>query len=117
MTPRLFDPRELVRVAEFIAENDSSEASFRTAVNRSYYAALLASREFLGVTGGRHIHSRVIGALRRYDQSAGTQLRRLESLRALADYDLEVQDPIRRDWQRNYQMARRLANFVLERLR
>jgi hypothetical protein len=38
------------------------------------------------------------------------------SLRVLADYDLEVQDPLRNDWQRNYQMARRLADFVLGRL-
>ena len=79
MTSQLFDPKELIRIAEFLAERDSSEASFRTAVNRTYYAALLASRQFLGVTGSRHIHSRVIGELRRYDQSAGTQLRRLES--------------------------------------
>ena len=116
MTSQLFDPKELIRIAEFLAERDSSEASFRTAVNRTYYAALLASRQFLGVTGSRHIHSRVIGELRRYDQSAGTQLRRLESLRALADYDIEVQDPLRRDWRRNYQFARRLAQSVLGRL-
>ena len=116
MNSRLFDPTELVRIAEFLAERDSSEASFRTAVNRTYYAALLASRQFLGVTGSRHIHSRVIGALRRYDQSAGTQLRRLESLRAIADYDIEVQDSLRRDWQQNYRFARRLAQSVLERL-
>ena len=111
-----FDPIEFFRIAESLATQDSSEASLRTAVNRFYYAALLASRESLQVSGGRHIHGRVIGELRRRDRYAGDQLEKLEVLRGLADYQMEVQGSIRSDWQGNYEMARRLSTFVLERL-
>ena len=111
-----FDPLEFLHVAESLAERDSSEASLRTAINRFYYTAFLTSREALQVSGARYIHGLVIGELRRHDRRAGDHLERLRALRGLSDYDLEVEDALRRDWQRNYRMARRLANFVLERL-
>ena len=82
-----------------------------------YYAAFLSAREFLGVTGRSRIHQRVIGELRTHDRVAANQLETLRSIRVVADYDLQVQDPLRNDWQRNYQFARRLAQFILERLR
>ena len=82
-----------------------------------YYAAFLSAREFLGVTGRSRIHQRVIGELRTHDRIAANQLETLRSIRVVADYDLQVQDPLRNDWQRNYQFARRLAQFILERLR
>ena len=81
-----------------------------------YYAAFLSAREFLGVTGRSRIHQRVIGELRTHDRIAANQLETLRSIRVVADYDLQVQDPLRNDWQRNYQFARRLAQFILERL-
>ena len=112
-----FDPLDLLRVAEFLAERDSSEASLRTAVSRTYYAVLLAVSDELGVARGRNIHSRAIGELERRDQYAGSQLQRLMVLRILADYELEVQDPYRTNWRLNYQMARRYANSVVNRLR
>lgn len=112
-----FDPLDLLRVAEFLAERDSSEASLRTAVSRTYYAVLLAVSDELGVERGRNIHSRAIGELERRDQYAGSQLQRLMVLRILADYELEVQDPYRTNWRRNYQMARGYANSVVNTLR
>ena len=117
MTTESFNPEEFRRIASLLVLNDSSEASLRTAINRLYYAAFLATRDALGVSGSRTIHGRVSGELRRYDRLAGERLERLFELRRLADYVLDVADPLRTDWQRNYQMARRLANFVLERLR
>ena len=108
---------EFVRVADLLASRHTSEASLRTGVDRLYYAAFLSAREFLGVSGRTRIHQRVIGELRTHDRMAAQQLETLRNIRVVADYDLDVQDPLRRDWQRNYQMARRLANFVLERLR
>ena len=111
-----FNPLELLGVAESIAERDSSEASLRTAVNRTYYGVMLAVREELGVAGGRHSHIRIIQALRERDRRAGDQLRRLMHLRVLADYDLDVQDPLRTDWRYNYRLARSFADFILGRM-
>ena len=112
-----FDPLDPLRVAEFLVERDSSEASLRTAVSRTYYGVLLAVTDSLGVSRGRNIHSRAIGALRRRDQYAGERLRRLMLLRILADYELEVQDPLRTNWRRNYRLARSFADLVIIRLR
>jgi hypothetical protein len=112
----IFDPIEFYRIAEFLAGQDSSEASLRTAVSRMYYAAFLASRDSLQVLGRRHVHGRVIGELRRHDRYAGDQLEKLEVLRGLADYQMEAQNSTRSDWQQNYLLARQLARFVLERL-
>lgn len=112
-----FDPLDLLRVAEFLAERDSSEASFRTAVSRTYYGVLLSARETFGVVGGRHSHNRIIQALRRRDRHAGDQLHQLKDLRVLADYDLDVRDPLRANWRRNYRMARSFADLVIIRLR
>ena len=114
---RSFDPLDLLRVAEFLAERDSSEASLRTAVSRTYYGVMLSARETFGVVGGRHSHNRIIQALRRRDRYAGDQLHQLKDLRVLADYELEVQDPLRTNWRRNYRMARSFADSVINRLR
>ena len=116
VTARGFDPLEFVGIADLLVSHPTSEAGLRTAVGRLYYAAFLSAREFLAVPGRTRIHQRVIGELRTHDRMAAQQLETLRRIRVVADYDLEVQDPIRTDWQRNYQMARRLANFVLERL-
>ena len=112
-----FDPLDLLRVAEFLAERDSSEASLRTAVSRTYYGVLLAVTDSLGVARGRNIHSRAIGEMLKRDRQAGLRLRSLMLLRILADYELEVQDPIRTDWRRNYRLARSFADSVINRLR
>ena len=111
-----FDPLELLRIAESLAERDSSEASLRTAVNRTYYGVMLAVREELGVVGARYSHDRIIHALRRRDRHAGEQLRQLKELRVIADYDLVIQDPLRTDWRYNYRLARAFADFILGRI-
>ena len=112
-----FDPLDLLRVAEFLAERDSSEASLRTAVSRTYYGVLLAVTDSLGVSRGRSIHSRAIGEMLKRDRQAGLRLRSLMLLRILADYELEVQDPLRTNWRRNYRLARSFADSVINRLR
>ena len=116
VTARGFDPLEFLGIADLLVSRHTSEASLRTAVDRLYYAAFLSAREFLGVSGRTRIHQRVIGELRVHDRIAAHQLETLRNIRVVADYDLEVRDPLRNDWQRNYQMARRLADFVLRRL-
>lgn len=116
MTNQNFNPLDFLQTAEFLAERDSSEAGLRTAVSRTYYAVLLTAVDSLGVASGRGIHNRAISELTRYDQPAGRQLRELMRLRVLADYDLDVQDPLRTDWRRNYRMARAFAAFVLGRI-
>ena len=112
-----FDPLDLLRVAEFLAERDSSEASLRTAVSRTYYGVMLNARETFGVVGGRHSHNRIIQALRRRDRYAGDQLHQLKDLRVLADYDLDVRDPLRTNWRRNYRLAQSFADLAINRLR
>ena len=116
MTNQQFNPLDFLRTAEFLAEMDPSEAGLRTAVSRTYYAVLLTVADSFGVTAGQHIHTRAIGELTKYDQPAGRQLRELMRLRVLADYDLDVQNPLRTDWRRNYQLARAFAAFVLGRI-
>ena len=111
-----FDPVAFIRIAELIIEVDSTEEGFRTAVGRLYYAAFLTARDVLEEPGGRHVHSRVIGRLIAHDQIAGQHLRRLSVLRAFADYDMNIQDPLRADWRRNYHTARNLTSFILRRL-
>ena len=117
VTSQPFDPLDYLHVADALTDQDPSEANLRTAIGRLYYAAFLLARESLGVAGRSRIHGRVIGELARNDRVAAVELEKLFDLRILADYDLEVQDPLRTDWQRNYQFARRLAQSVLERLR
>ena len=116
MTNQEFNPLDFLRTAEFLAERDPSEAGLRTAVSRTYYAVLLAVVDSLGVTAGQHIHTRAFGALRRHDDQAGKRLRQLMHLRVLADYHLEIHDPVRTDWRYNYQLARASAAFVLGRI-
>ena len=116
MTNQKFNPLDFLRTAEFLAERDPSEAGLRTAVSRTYYAVLLTAVDSLGVASGQGIHNRAIGELLKYDRRAGLQLRKLMNLRVRADYDLDVQDPLRTDWRRNYQMARAFAAFVLGRI-
>ena len=103
-------------MAESLVDEGASEAVLRTAVNRTYYAVFLTARDAMGVEGSSHIHGRVIGELSRRDRFASRQLDSLMDLRALADYDVHVQDPFRADWRSNYELARRLASFILPRI-
>lgn len=111
-----FDPESFIRIAELIVEVDSTEEGFRTAIGRLYYAAFLTARDALDEPGGRNVHNRVAGRLIAHDEIAGRHLRQLFELRALADYDMNVQNPLRTDWRRNYHTARSLTAFILPRL-
>lgn len=116
VTPDAFDPAAFIRIAELIVEVDSTEEGFRTAVGRLYYAAFLTARDALDEPGGRNVHNRVVGRLIAHDEIAGRHLRQLFELRAFADYDMNIQDPLRADWRRNYHTARNLTAFILRRL-
>ena len=76
----------------------------------------MATREALQTQGRRRIHGRVIGELKSHDRHASRYLDMLMDLRVIADYQLKVQESDRNDWQQNYQLARQLSTFVLERL-
>ena len=116
VTSDSFDPLELLRVAESLADGDPSEADLRTAVSRNYYAVFLMAREKFRVAGKRNIHGRVIGAVYIYDRMAGERLQKLEALRILADYRLQDLDTLDRNWRDNYRKARNFASFILDRL-
>lgn len=111
------DPRDFLAIAERVATDHlNSEAALRTAVGRAYYATFLRARERLGVGGRHRIHRKVISALKRADSAAGNQLDKLEELRGIADYDLNVRDPLRSNWNDNWTMAEGFANHVLRRI-
>ena len=111
-----FDPLEFLGVAEYLANNDATEADFRTAVSRTYYAVFLVVRDRFRVEGRRNIHGRVMGVLRSYDKIAGERFDSLRDLRTLADYRLRDLDTLDRNWEDNYRKARRFAELILERL-
>lgn len=111
-----FDPNDFLRLAEELGQNTNDEAKLRAAIGRAYYSVMLRARSGLHVTGRRHIHRNVIISLRKVDKAAGDQLDKLESLRGVADYELTVIDPTRRDWRRNWQLASGFASHILLRL-
>lgn len=109
-----FDPVRFLDVAELLAQETIDEANLRTAVGRAYWASFLEARHRLGVpTRTGRVHREVIGRLKKSDLTAGNQLDKLEELRTLADYELDRSD----SWRSNWEMARSLANHILERLR
>ena len=111
-----FDPSRFPDLGNRLAASDQSEVSLRTAVGRAYYAAFVRARDSLQITGRRHVHGRVIGAVKRVDRAAGDQLDKLEELRGYADYDMDVTHPLFSDWQANWRKARAFATHVLRRL-
>ena len=113
-----FDPNEFLRLAHAIARDSDDEARLRSAVGRAYYAVFLQARERLGLRGHRRkIHGLVIGRLKSVNRAAGDQLDKLETLRGEADYELEVQDPLHRDWRSNWASASSYAAYISRRLR
>ena len=114
--PVAFDPSAFIRIAELVVEVNATEEGYRTAVGRLYYSAFLTARDALGEPGGRNVHSRVIGRLIAHDKVAGGQIKRLHAIHVLADYEMNIQNPLRSDWRRNYDTARNLTAFVMRRL-
>ena len=123
MTVRSFDPQEFLRVADSLVSQDTSEASLRTAVGRIYYAVFLSDSGCTWRKSGSRPHPRKSDLVSCADVRQATRENSLERLfeglrvawRTMYwTWPSAFKDM---DWQRNYQMARRLANFVLERLR
>lgn len=113
-----FAPRDFFTIAQtVVSDYPDSEAALRTGVGRAYYATFLEAREKLRIrvqTG--KVHQAVIGALKKADRFAGDQLDKLEELRGIADYDLNVRDPLRSNWSDNWTVAESYAIYVLRRI-
>ena len=103
-------------MAEFLAENDPSEAGYRSAISRTYYGVFHIARLRLNEPGRSGIHRRVARRLHSLDSEAGAALVRLRELRNAADYRLQP-EPELADWRHNYETAKQLADTVLESLR
>lgn len=116
MTESHFVPEDFLKIADLIASGD--EAALRTAVGRVYYAAFLVAREVTGVSTRRNVHDQIARTLNEMGEAGlASQLGTLRHLREVADYELVPREPANRDWQRNWQQARRNAIRVLSRLR
>ncbi len=118
MNPVVFDPREFFALARDICSIQTNEARYRTAVSRSYYACMLLARTKTRVKEHRHVHSIVQGALKKIQGGAplAQKLGSLERLRELADYQVLPDNPLDRDWARNWTKAEVIAQDVLTKL-
>ncbi len=97
----VFDPKEFYTLATSLIDNRTNEATYRTAISRTYYAAHLLARERLRMTrrnwestgGGDHdkvirdlrpgrtrILSELINTLRRYREHVDYHLEPTESI-------------------------------------
>lgn len=89
----MFDWDDFLRLGERLANETDDEASQRTAISRTYYAAYHAAAAFAraqGLIAGSHTHRRVWGAFARQADSdratVGALGDRLRQRRQLADY-------------------------------
>lgn len=84
---------------------------------QGYYAALLKTRDRLGVrTRSGRVHHEVIGIPKKRDSFAGNQLDKLEQLRSLADYSLRITDEAEPDWRTHWELARNYSAAILRRV-
>lgn len=94
----------LQTIAEKLAQADD-EASFRSAINRAYYAAFQLSMEYAKTRGfirnrDGTDHSRIVDQMKSYRETyikeAGRALERLQVNRNKADYDerIDIKKPI-----------------------
>jgi hypothetical protein len=118
MATQPFNPLDFLGVGRELAASHE-EAKLRTAVGRAYYSVFLGARDKAGVRGRRDVHAQVIRAVRRRSgfRAAGDKLDSLRRLRIVADYELLPQRPSDRDWHANWQIAERLANDILSKLK
>jgi uncharacterized protein (UPF0332 family) len=91
-----FDFRDYLVVARFLADRSGSEARYRSAVSRAYYAAYhvarpKAQRRDTTITAGDH--KKVWQALRGEDRAVASKGERLRKSRVWADYRPENQLP------------------------
>lgn len=94
MEPQIFDPQEVLEVAEALSK-EGGEARRRSAISRAYYGAFLMARDAAGIqddTSGVHA-----ATWRHYVDRGETQLardlRKLRKARNLADYKTDRRVP------------------------
>lgn len=118
MAIRPLDPLDFLTVGRQLAAS-REEARLRTAVGRAYYSVFLVARDKAGVRGRRDVHAQVVRTVRRRSgfRAAGDKLDSLRRLRTVADYELLPQKPGDRNWPANWQIAERLANDILYKLK
>lgn len=108
-----FDPLAFLEVARALTGAPQSEAGFRTAIGRAYYAVFLLGRERTGVRAKKDVHKRVLQAIgHRLGKHTRDQLDSLRLLRSRADYDVlaVISDG---DWQK----AEALVQHLLPKIR
>jgi hypothetical protein len=119
-TTQPFNPREFHDVAVQITAHSQSEACLRSAINRMYFAAFWLARTKTGIPPKppkRGSHAEVITQLKKRGfRTEADQLDKLRALRVAADYDLMPDEPMDRDWLRNWQKATNLIASLLVRL-
>lgn len=92
MPHRLIDFAQEIQHIDISAREEFEQSKVRSVINRAYYAAFLAARDFCqaqGLQGSGASHERVINALREDKkwQKQGNQLQQIKQLRHKADYD------------------------------
>jgi len=93
-----FDPKDFLDFATALAvDSELSEAEYRSAISRAYYAVHLHARQQLTAqgrlvaAGARRDHGSVIDALRAVNRTIEDQVDRLRVERNRSDYDLEAE--------------------------
>ncbi len=90
-----FDPKKFVELSKQL-QNGTTEAHYRTLINRAYYGAFGYIRDCLGVAVVEmSVHRKVIESLKRSssisEKKAGKSLERLFKKRKEADYDYRIE--------------------------
>ncbi len=89
------------------------EGWIRTGIGRSYYAAFLVARKFLGLEylTSSEVHRKVIEELNTIDSSLAYKLKTLRDLRNDADYDM-----VKRSNEKDLEYAVILSKNVIEQI-
>lgn len=114
-----FNPLEFYTIAVSLIQSPS-EASYRTAIGRAYYAVFLTIANIPAVqrvmppaSYGEGSHVAVINAVRRLHRlNIAEHLNDLRILRTLADYNL-ASNANEQDWAQCWNDAQRLADWLI----
>lgn len=94
MTTPFFDPEEFLRLGSGLALHGTTEAMWRSAIGRLYYAVHLKARETLAASGWplptENVHAAVIDELINRRHLQVNLVRSLKRLRIDADYTLDA---------------------------
>ena len=112
-----FKPLEFLDLANRLGVPMAGEADMRTAVGRTYYAVFLTARDKTGVITTQGTHREVNRRVKRQlGGGIGSQLKSLERLRNVADYEMLPVDPGDRNWETNLGRARAIAGYILPKI-